>query len=373
MNKQRLIDTLLTLVQINSESGDERLIADYLLKELKSLGIDVEEDSSQIETGYGAGNLFATIEGSKNAEPICFMVHMDTVKPGNNVKPIVDDTYIKSDGTTILGADDKAGIAALIETIRVLKEKNIEHGDIEIIITVGEETGLIGAKALDTSKIKSKFGYAIDAPGLVGTVVTQAPTQSKIDVDIYGKTAHAGVAPEKGVSAIEIAGRAIANMKLGRIDDETTANIGKITGGETTNVVTEHVELKAEARSLVMDKLTAQVDHMRTVFQETAEAMGGSVTFEERNVYAPINVAPDREVVTTVVEAINNIGRTPDLVSLGGGSDGNIFSEKGIETIILGLGYEEIHTKQERMPISELISITELVIELIQVQAKKEK
>lgn len=371
MDKQRLIDTLLTLVQINSESGDERLIADYLLSELKALGVEVEEDDSQIETGYGAGNLYAVVKGNVDAEPICFMVHMDTVKPGNNVKPSVLDEYIVTDGTTILGADDKAGIAALIEMIRVINEENIEHGDIEIIITVGEETGLVGAKAFDTSKVKSKFGYAIDAPGLVGTIVTQAPTQSKIDIEVFGKTAHAGVAPELGVSAIEIAARAIANMKLGRIDDETTANIGSISGGEATNVVTGHVVMKAEARSLVMEKLNEQVEHMRTVFVETAESMGGDVKFVDKNVYAPINVNPAREVVTTAVEAIENIGRTPDLISLGGGSDGNVFAEKGIETVILGLGYEEIHTKNERMPISELVSITELIIELIQVQAKK--
>lgn len=371
MNKQRLIDTLLTLVQINSESGDERLIADFLVRELRGLGIEVEEDDTQIETGYGAGNIFARINGNVDVEPICFMVHMDTVKPGNNVKPSVADDYIITDGTTILGADDKAGIAALIEMIRIIQEDNIEHGDIEIIITVGEETGLVGAKAFDTSKIKSKFGYAIDAPGLVGTVVTQAPTQSKIDVEVFGKTAHAGVAPELGVSAIEIAARAIAAMKLGRIDDETTANIGVIAGGEATNVVTDHVVMKAEARSLVMEKLDAQVAHMKSVFLETAEAMGGEVQFVEKNVYAPINVSPDREVVTTAIEAIKNIGRTPDLISLGGGSDGNVFAEKGIETVILGLGYEEIHTKNERMPISELVSITELVTELIQVQAKK--
>lgn len=371
MDKQRLIDTLLTLVQINSESGDERLIADYLVRELSSLGIAVEEDDSQIETGYGAGNIIARVQGTVDVEPICFMVHMDTVKPGNNVKPSVVDDYIITDGTTILGADDKAGIAALIEMIRMIKEEKIEHGDIEIIITVGEETGLVGAKAFDTSKIKSKFGYAIDAPGLVGTVVTQAPTQSKIDIEVFGKTAHAGVAPEKGVSAIEIAARAIAAMKLGRIDDETTANIGSIFGGEATNVVTDHVVMKAEARSLVMEKLDAQVEHMRSVFVETAREMGGEVKFVEKNVYAPINVSPEREIVTTAIEAIKNIGRTPELISLGGGSDGNVFAEKGIETIILGLGYEEIHTKHERMPISELVAITELVVELIQVQAKK--
>lgn len=371
MNKQRLIDTLLTLVQINSESGDERLIADYLVRELSALGIAAEEDNTQIETGYGAGNIIARVQGTVDVEPICFMVHMDTVKPGNNVKPSIVDDYIITDGTTILGADDKAGIASLIEMIRVIKEDKIEHGDIEIIITVGEETGLVGAKAFDTSKIKSKFGYAIDAPGLVGTVVTQAPTQSKIDIEVFGKTAHAGVAPELGVSAIEIAARAIANMKLGRIDDETTANIGSISGGEATNVVTDHVVMKAEARSLVMEKLDAQVEHMRTVFVETAAEMGGEVKFVDENSYAPINVSPEREVVTTAVEAIENIGRTPELISLGGGSDGNVFAEKGIETIILGLGYEEIHTKNERMPISELVAITELLVELIQVQAKK--
>lgn len=179
---------------------------------------------------------------------------MDTVVPGNGIKPSIEDGYIKSDGTTILGADDKAGLAAMLEAITVLKEENIAHGKIEFIITVGEESGLVGAKALDSSLVTAKFGYALDSDGKVGDIIVAAPTQAKVNATIYGKTAHAGVAPERGVSAITIASRAISKMPLGRIDEETTANIGRFEGGTQTNIVCDRVDILAEARSLIPEK-----------------------------------------------------------------------------------------------------------------------
>ena len=246
VNEERLLNEFIELVQIDSETKHEKKIASVLKKKFTALGLEVTEDNAKEKTGHGAGNLICTLRGNKsNADPIYFTSHMDTVVPGKNIKPSVQDGYIVSDGTTILGADDKAGLAALLEMIKVLKENKLEHGDIQFIITVGEESGLVGAKALDPSLIKAKYGFAVDSDGEVGDIIVSAPTQAKIRAVIKGKTAHAGLEPEKGVSAIQIAAKAIAKMPLGRIDEDTTANIGRFEGGKQTNIVADHVEILA--------------------------------------------------------------------------------------------------------------------------------
>ncbi|KKK35557.1 hypothetical protein WN59_01625 [Salinicoccus sediminis] len=369
MNKERLIDQFMEMVQVDSETGHERDIADYLLKVFKEMDVEVYEDDTQKETGYGAGNIFVHLKGDdEKAEPVYFTVHMDTVVPGLGIKPSIEGDYIVSDGSTILGSDDKAGIAAIIEAVRSLSESGASHGDVEFVITVGEESGLVGAKAFDTSVLKSRYGYAVDSTGKVGTVVTSAPTQSKIEAHIHGRTAHAGVAPEEGVSAITIASKAISKMKLGRIDSETTANIGKFEGGGPTNVVTDYVNILAEARSQDDEKMKAQTKHMIDAFESAAEELGGRAEVNSEVMYSALEAKEDSEVVSTVTKAIENIGREVSLISLGGGSDGNIFAGKGIDTAILGLGYENIHTTAERMPVEELAKITELIIEIIKVQ-----
>lgn len=372
MNRERLIKQFMDMVQIDSETGNERKIADYLLNIFNDMDVEVYEDDTQKETGYGAGNILVRLKGDyESADPVYFTVHMDTVVPGNGIKPSINGDYIVSDGSTILGSDDKAGIAAIIESIRALSESGTSHGDVEFVITIGEESGLVGAKAFDTTVLKSKFGYAVDSTGKVGTVVTTAPTQSKIEAHIHGRTAHAGVAPEEGVSAINIASKAISQMKLGRIDDETTANIGRFEGGGPTNVVTDYVNVLAEARSLDDDKMHAQTQHMKEAFESAAEELGGRVEVVTEVMYSALKAESNSEVVKTVSSAIENIGREVNLISLGGGSDGNIFAGKGINTAILGLGYENIHTTSEKMPIEELEKITELIIEIIKVQKEK--
>lgn len=369
MNKERLIDQFMEMVQVDSETGHEREIADYLLKIFNEMDVEVYEDDTQKETGYGAGNIFVRLKGDdEKAEPVYFTVHMDTVVPGLGIKPSIEGDYIVSDGSTILGSDDKAGIAAIIEAVRSLSESGVSHGDVEFVITVGEESGLVGAKAFDTSVLKSRYGYAVDSTGKVGTVVTSAPTQSKIEAHIHGRTAHAGVAPEEGVSAITIASKAISKMKLGRIDSETTANIGKFEGGGPTNVVTDYVNILAEARSQDDEKMIAQTKHMIDAFESAAEELGGRAEVNSEVMYSALEAKEDSEVVSTVTKAIENIGREVSLISLGGGSDGNIFAGKGIDTAILGLGYENIHTTAERMPVEELAKITELIIEIIKIQ-----
>lgn len=370
VNEKRLVNEFIELIQIDSETKHETKIAQTLKQKFQELGLDVIEDDSAKITGHGAGNLICTLKGTKDADPIYFTSHMDTVVPGKNIKPIVEDGYIKSDGTTILGADDKAGLAAILEAIKIVQEQNIPHGDVQFVITVGEEAGLVGAKQLDPSLLHAKYGFALDSDGLVGDIITAAPTQAKISVKVHGKTAHAGVAPEKGISAITIAAKAIANMKLGRIDEETTANIGKFEGGTQTNIVCDLVHIEAEARSLVPEKMEAQVEHMKQKFEEAAREMGGRVDFHSEVMYPGFQFDENDLVVQIAQKAIRSINREPRLLRSGGGSDANIIAGFGIPTVNLAVGYEDIHTTNEKMPIQELVKTAELVVAIIQTVAQ---
>ncbi|KGA95890.1 hypothetical protein AJ85_12050 [Alkalihalobacillus alcalophilus ATCC 27647 = CGMCC 1.3604] len=371
INKERLLKQFLELVQIDSETKHEGEIAQYLKKVLTDLGLDVFEDDSAAKTGHGAGNLICTLAATKDGvDPIYFTSHMDTVVPGIGVKPSIDGDYVVTDGTTILGADDKAGLAVMIEAIQVLKEENVEHGTVQFIITAGEESGLVGAKALDKAHLQAKYGFALDSDGPVGDIIVAAPSQAKIKAVVHGKTAHAGVAPEKGISAISVAAKAISAMPLGRIDAETTANIGRFEGGTQTNIVCDHVEILAEARSLINEKLDEQVGKMKAAFEETAEKMGTSATVEVIIMYPGYKRADGDEVVEVAKTAIQTVGREPKLLHSGGGSDANVIAGMGIPTVNLAVGYEEIHTKNERMSITELNKLAELVVTIIGQVAK---
>lgn len=368
----RLINEFMELVQIDSETKHEEKIAPILMDKLKELGFDVYQDDANLRNGHGAGNIIATLKGTVNADPIYFTVHMDTVVPGKGIKPeIRDDGYIYSDGTTILGADDKAGMAALFEMVRRLKEENLDYPTIQFIITAGEESGLVGAKELDRSKIIAKYGFAVDSDGKVGGIVIAAPFQAKLNVKIYGKTAHAGVAPEKGISAITVASKAISNMKLGRIDEETTANIGRFEGGQATNIVCDEVSILAEARSINEQKLYQQTSHMKETFEMIAKILGGHAEVEIQLMYPGFSVSEEDKVVQVAKEAVEKIGRTPLLGISGGGSDANIISSFGIPTVNLSVGYEEIHTTNERMPIIELEKLADLLIEMVKIASNK--
>ncbi|MCU9613806.1 tripeptidase T [Caldibacillus lycopersici] len=367
INNNRLLNTFLELVQIDSETKNEAQISKVLKQKFSDLGLDVFEDDTIAQTGHGAGNLICTLKGNNpNADTIYFTSHMDTVVPGKGIKPSIKDGYVVSDGTTILGADDKAGLAAIFEAIQVIKETNIAHGDIQFVITVGEESGLMGAKALDPSLIKAKYGYALDSDGPVGTIVVAAPTQAKIKATIYGKSAHAGVAPEKGISAITIAAKSISKMPLGRIDEETTANIGRFEGGQATNIVCDRVDILAEARSLVQEKLDQQVQKMKVAFEETATAMGGRAEIDVQVMYPSFKFSSNDQVVQIAELAAKKIGRESNLIQSGGGSDGNVIAGFGIPTVVLGVGYEEIHTTNERIPVAELNKLAEMVLAIVE-------
>ena len=367
----RLVEEFLELVQIDSETKHEEVIAPILVEKLEDMGFDVYQDDAHTRNGHGAGNIIATLKGDESIEPIYFTVHMDTVVPGKGIQPqIKEDGYIYSDGTTILGADDKAGMAAIFEMARRIKEKNLKHGTIQYIITAGEESGLVGAKELDPSKIIAKYGFAVDSDGKVGGIVVAAPFQAKVNVKVFGKTAHAGVAPEKGISAITVAAKAVAQMKLGRLDEETTANIGRFEGGKATNIVCDEVTIFAEARSIDEAKLNAQTAHMKETFERVAAEYGARAEVEVTLSYPGFRVTENDKVVQVAQAAAKAIGREPQLGISGGGSDANVIAGFGIPTVNLSVGYEEIHTTNERMPVEELEKLADLLEEIINQTAK---
>lgn len=372
INEERLITNFCELVSIDSETGFEGKIYEVLKKKLLELGLDVKEDQAQKTTGHGANNLICTLHGTKTGTPIFIGTHMDTVLPGKGVKPLIENGYITSDGTTILGSDDKAGIAAILEAIQVMIEEQHEHADVQFIITIGEESGLLGAKALDMSLVHADYGFALDSDGPVGDVVVAAPFQTKFIVDLYGKTAHAGIEPEKGVSAITLAAKAIAKMPLGRIDNDTTANIGSFEGGKATNIVCDYVKVIAETRSLVKEKMDNQIIKMTEAFKDTAMKMGGKAEVHAEFMYPGYKFGSEDAVVQLASKAIEAVGRTPHLLQSGGGSDANVLCGKGIPTINLGVGYENIHTVKEKIAIKELIKTTELVIALVDQAVEKD-
>ncbi|REK77322.1 M20/M25/M40 family metallo-hydrolase [Paenibacillus paeoniae] len=370
IKKDRLIQEFMELVQVDSETKHEGEISKVLKEKFAALGLTITEDDAAAKTGHGANNLFAMLEssngGAAHAPTIFFTSHMDTVTPGNGIKPQLDaDGYIRSDGTTILGADDKAGLAAMFEAIRVLKEQDIPHGRIQFVITVGEESGLLGARALDASKLEAKFGYALDSNGEIGDIAVAAPTQAKVTIKLFGKSAHAGVNPEDGISAIQVAAKAIARMPLGRIDSETTANIGKFEGGGATNIICDYVKLDAEARSLVQSKLDDQLAAMKAAVESAAQEYGARAEFESDIIYPAYLYQDGDAVVELAKKAIVAIGATPTTFHSGGGSDANIFNGLGVPTVNLAVGYEYIHTTKEQIKTDDLAKTAELVVEII--------
>lgn len=365
MNSQRLVETFLKYVQIDSESYSELEMAKAVMADLGEIGCEVYMDSCGEKTGSNAGNVYATLKGDESREAILFSAHMDTVVPGIGVKPVVKDGVISSDGTTVLGGDDKSGIAAVIEALRTLKEENLPHPTIEIVFSVCEEVGLLGSRHLDYSRITAKKAVVLDSSGDAGRIITSAPGQIKIDGCFIGRTAHAGIAPENGISAVQIAAEAVSNMKLLRIDEETTANIGTFCCEGATNIVPEKVRFLAEARSLNREKLAAQTLHMTQCIDAACKKYGGRFEGKVFELYQPYKKADDDCFVQEVMAACEKAGLKGETASTGGGSDANNMNQNGIAALVLGTGMSDVHTTKEFITIENLENITKLVLELM--------
>jgi len=365
VNRERLVREFIELTSIDSISKKERKMADVLKSKLEGMGFEVFEDDAGKKTGGDAGNIICTVKGTKNVPAIMFTAHMDTVEPGIGKKAVIDGDIIKSSGTTVLGGDDVSGIVCILEALRVIKENGIEHGDIQAVFTIGEEAGLNGAKNLDYSKIYARYGFVMDGEGPIGSAAIKAPSQDKISVTLEGKASHAGVAPEKGISAIEMAAHAISGMKLGRIDHETTANIGVIHGGRETNIVCSKVEILAEARSRDNAKLDAQTRHMRECFEKAALHFGGKAHVKTERVYSSFTIREDAPIMDILRKAADDAGIVLLPEETGGGSDTNIFNEKGIESVDLSTGMDKVHTTDECISIDNMVKAAEFAVSII--------
>lgn len=366
VNEKRLVESFMELVRIDSISREERDLADFLIEKLEDLGLEVIVDQAGEKVKSNCGNIIARFKGNiKEVTPIMFSAHMDTVVPGKNIEPVCEGDKILSSGKTILGADDKAAIAALLEALHIIKEKNILHGDIEILFTICEEIGLKGAKNLDISSLNARMAFVLDSGGPVGEIVSAAPSQNSLKIIIHGKSAHAGSNPEEGINAIQVAGFALSRMKLGRIDEETTTNIGIISGGKATNIIPDEVILEGEVRSRNEEKLEKYTKILKQVVEDTAQEFKAKAEVIINREFYCYNLSTDDRIVKIAMKAAKDMGLEPLLRPSGGGSDANVFNKKGFPSVDLAIGMEKVHTVDEYILVKNLKNTVEYVLSII--------
>jgi len=365
INRERLLDSFLSFTRLPGPSLNEKAVADKVLSQLASLNVPATLDQAGSKVGGTTGNVIGRLEPSRpDLDWILLAAHMDTVAQ-SGVEPVVDGDIVRSPGDTILGADDRAAIAAVLEAVRSVLEANALHLGVELIFTIGEETGLLGSKSLDIQTLRSHMAFVVDSSGPPGRIIKSAPFHNRITWKIHGKAAHAGVAPESGINAIHAASLGIARMNLGRIDEETTSNLGVIHGGKATNIVCDYVEIKGEVRSRDKKKLAQQTSHLIDAMRQGAESVGARVTEDVVLEYEGFDLAEDHPVVAAAVRACNRCGLVPELVASGGGSDANVLNAQGIPAVNLAVGYVNPHSADERIAIADLQALTCLLVELI--------
>lgn len=366
INEERLVKLFLDLCSINSPALQERAIVDWTKRYLEAMGLDVREDGAGAIIGGNANNVIATLKGNRPGAPRIFLsAHFDTVEPTEGLIIEERDGVFWPASDTILGADDKGGMAPAIEAVHSLIENPEPHGDVVLLLSCAEEIGLKGADAVKLDELNLDFGFVFDTGPPVGSFVNRTATHDKLDITIHGKPAHAGKDPEKGINAIQVLARAVDGMKLGRIDPETTANLGTIQGGTATNVVCAEVRIKAEARSTNVDSLDAQVAHMIQRFEAAAREYGTEVTIKHARHYNSYHVTPDTPIVQIAQTAAKALGYDGALRTTLGGSDANIYNAKGVPTVVCGTGMEEIHTHNEHISRQDLVATAKLARELI--------
>lgn len=363
-NKKRLLEDFLRYVQIDSESGNELEMCRQVERDLKEMGYTPKTVRVQGDTnGY---DLEVDIEGDQSKEPFILCAHLDTVAPGNGIKPVVcEDGYIRSSGDTILAADDKSGVAAIMEALHTVQETGISTRPLQIFFTVGEEVGMWGARAIRPEILKAKYAAVFDTSKEIGRIVTASPGQLKLTATVKGVASHAGNAPEKGVSAILVAARALAAMKLQRIDEETTANIGTFDAVGATNIISPRADLVFEVRSRSKEKLYAQADHMVQCLKDACSEMGAELEYEIQESYLGYDIPDDHPVVKELMRCCESIGVRPFTEATGGGSDANMLNTLGITAVNVSTGMESSHTLKEQIKVERLEQASELILALM--------
>ncbi len=357
VDEARLLRTFLELVAIDSPTGHEEQIGLDLKARFQALGCSVDLD--------GIGNLLALLPGT-GPETILVSTHMDTAGTDVGIQPIIDDGMIRTDGTTILGADDKSGIAGCLELLELLRDHpEASHPTVEFVVTVGEERGLVGSRHFDVDRLNATHGFVLDTAGVIGAITYWAPTSVYLTAIVHGRKAHAGVEPEKGVNAIAVAAEAIAAMPLGRIDDETVANIGTITGGEARNIVPGEVVMDGMARSHDQEKLDSQLAVMEKAFDDAAERHGASVDFSTEEIYRTYRIDESSPPYRDTARAIRALGLDVVPRKSGGGTDGNYFNAKGVPCVGLATGMVDEHATSERIAVADFVMACKVLVTIV--------
>ncbi len=374
VNRERLAANFTELCEIDSPSRKERRMLERLRTIFSELGAaEIFEDDSAAQTGSECGNLIVRFDGTLDLAPIFFSCHMDTVQPAEGVKVKRIGDLFTSAGETILGSDDKSGLAACVEALRLVREGTIPIRPLELVITTCEEIGLVGAKALDPTLVRAKEGYALDSTGFA-KVVTHAPALNRITITIQGVAAHAGLHPEWGVNALVLAGQALAKVATGRIDEETTANFGTIQGGAAANIVPEKVVIEAEVRSHSMEKLAKVTEEIRGIFETTvaqwSDPTGSAkgtpqVDVEVRQDFTAMHLNQEDPVLRRIAAAARSIGMELTYEKAGGGSDANIFNGHGLATAIVATGMTNVHSTNEQVELQDMVDLSRLLIALL--------
>jgi tripeptide aminopeptidase len=362
IDEERLVARFLELARIDSPSGHEQVAGERVMEWLREVGATVDRDP--------IGNVFGRLDGK--GQPLLLNAHLDTVGPAEGVEPSVADGVIHSDGRTVLGADDKSGVAIILEAVRTAQEQGLSLPPLDILFTVQEEVGLAGVKAFDIRRLRAREGIGLDSGGPQGTVVLSAPSQDSLHVVVHGVAAHAGAEPEKGVSAIVAAAEAITRMPLGRIDEETTANIGVISGGKATNIVCDRVEVRGEARSREPAKLVIQTQAMVSAFEEAAAHHGATADIEVTHPYTGYSLEREAPLIRLLADAATKVGLEPNCIESGGGSDANVLNAAGVRITNISTGMAQVHTTEERISIVDMVRCAEWLLAALRLRAGAE-
>ena len=378
INQERLKNLLIELIKIDSLSRKEYDVAMRLKSEMEALGAVVSIDDAGKKVGGNVGNLIAHFSGNvQNAQALLLSAHMDTVVPGEGIVPILDGDILRTNGRTVLGGDDKSGVAIICEVMRVMKENRLPCSDIDVVFTICEEAGLIGAKCLDVGNLRARTGLVLDSDS-VGFLFTKAPAANRMEFHVHGLEAHAGVCPEKGINAIKVAAEGIAPMRLGRIDHETTANIGVVEGGMAVNIVPNHVILRGEARSHSEEKLNRQTEHMKHCLEEAAarhvleldgKRHSAKVEAKIERDYDRMDVPESATIVKLVHAAARSLKLEVKTLATGGGCDANVLNQKGLVVANLSTGMRDIHTVNEWLDLRDLNQSAQMVLEIVKLNA----
>ncbi len=367
IDRERLLHTFCTLAQIDSESFHERQMADVLRERIEALGgQEIAEDDAGEKLSGDAGNLYAYFPGTLPGEPLLFSGHMDTVAPGNGKKILMqEDGRITSGGDTVLGADDLAGVASILEALQALDEQRIPRRSVEVLLPVAEEAYTQGSRLFDYTKIRAKEAYVLDISGPTGKASLREPTLLSFKLTFQGKAAHAGFAPEEGINAGQMAGRFLCSCRQGHIDQETTLNVGLFRGGTGTNVVPAQIILEGEIRSFVHEKALALLESVEEQAREAAEALGGTCLTESKEHLHAYQVQKEEPVVERFRQVCGKLGLPGTLTETFGGSDNNSFLRHGLRGIVLSCGMQQVHTTGEYIRITDLVNAARLTAGLM--------